>query len=656
MRANEKKILGASVLAAVASVAGCGGNGNPNVTGGLSVAPVVSGTGKEVVLGSLIEGRAGAAVALVGTGSVLVAGGRTSGGSATDTAELVDGETGVSAPLLARMTTARSGARAVRLPDGRILILGGADASSHALPTSEIFDPSNGTFLRGPALARPHVNAPVAVSGTTLTLAGGENETSVETIDLATLAPGKTFATLARSHAGGRAVASGNQVIVGGDDQGTEVIDATGAVHSLSSPEGLVRFATLVPVSDGALLVGGTDGFSLRSRTTEIRGSLTAAMVTRPRGSIRVGGVAVPFAGGELVLGGRLDLDAPLQPATDLLLPSGDTGLGPTLATPRTGGEAVALSDGRVLLVGGQDLQGQLVPAIEMLIPPGGRTPEASVAFAEEAQVFADRDAETAARNKADAQDALLTRELAQANAARLADEARITSLTTLYDDTLTQLQDEQAQLQQSQAELATAKAAEATLTAELQAANQTIASDNTQIATLQQREAAAQASITAANAQIAQLNGQVSSLGNQVTALQGQVSALDVQLAQAKATPAPAPVAAPAPVLSKAAALAPQPFTPSNLVTRPFIQRIDPQGSSVGDTVRIWMGQDGTSDQVFFSRIPAQVLDHSTSGIVNGSTAHYLDVIIPVGAPTNSAVQVIGDGLTSGPFGYTVQ
>src|SRR5207302_8287081 len=79
--------------------------------------------------------------AVLPDGRVLIAGGTSSNGIITNSAELYDASADTWTPA-AYMNDARSGATASVLQDGRVLIAGG-QGSAAALNTLEIFDPKS---------------------------------------------------------------------------------------------------------------------------------------------------------------------------------------------------------------------------------------------------------------------------------------------------------------------------------------------------------------------------------------------------------------------------------------------------------------------------------------------------------------------------------
>jgi hypothetical protein len=92
-----------------------------------------------VATGSMSTGRAGAVIALLPGGGVLVAGGQNLGGASElpASAEIFDPTTGLFTPAGSLMTP-RVGATATRLPDGRFLIAGGASRDG-VLASAELY-------------------------------------------------------------------------------------------------------------------------------------------------------------------------------------------------------------------------------------------------------------------------------------------------------------------------------------------------------------------------------------------------------------------------------------------------------------------------------------------------------------------------------------
>ena len=633
-----------TILAALLVIAGCG---NPPSGAPAGVAPVTTAAvGSSVPVASLLEARDGAACALVGTGTVLVAGGRTANAGATDTAELVDAS-GATGPVLAHMTTARAGAAAVRLDPTHVLIVGGHDAKGRALATTEIYDDALGTFVAGPSLAHAHDRSAVAVLDSSILVLGGVNEKSVEAVDAVKLTVRTLTGALGFPHADAQAViCSGTAVLVGGgrDVDAPEVYDAQAQKVEATGTPGKLRGQTLLSIKGVVLLEGGADAAgALAPSTEELSGKLAAITAL---GSARVHGTSVPFDGGTLVLGGD-DRSAPID-GTDLVLSAKQAVKGPSLVLPRADFSAVALADGRVVVVGGLLPTGFPCADVEMILPPGARAPQPDAGF-----------------NAAVTTDLLLVQAIDELNQAL--------ALVNQLEDEVSQLEAQltaaQDQLAQEQVALLTAQVQLQNALAAIAALQGQVSADNAQIAVLSARAQQAQSQASQSSAQIAALNAQIASLNNQlsstqaqlaqsnsqVTSLQsqnaslrGQVSALQNDLAAAKGTPPPPPPApAPAP--------APAGLTPSTNPQRPVIEAVDPQGGVPGQSLRIYLSMGASTITVTFGGTTTVApTAHSVTNYM-GAITSYVDVIIPKIAAGGYQLQVTGDGLTSAPFSYRV-
>src|SRR6184192_4414802 len=113
--------------------------------------------------------------AVLQDGRVLVAGGTTSGGGITNSAEIYD-PSADSWSQAGLMNDARSGATTSVLNDGRVLIAGGQN-SGGASNTLEIFDPNSGNFSNAGTMSSPRQDhAAALLSDGRVLIAGGSSD------------------------------------------------------------------------------------------------------------------------------------------------------------------------------------------------------------------------------------------------------------------------------------------------------------------------------------------------------------------------------------------------------------------------------------------------------------------------------------------------
>jgi hypothetical protein len=208
--------------------------------------------------------------AALGGGLVLVAGGRGSGGGATNTAEIYDAAAG-SWRTLGLMTSARAGATATVLQDGRVLIAGG-EAFGHALATLEVFDPTLGVFnpvstlLSAPR--KEHASA-LLPDGRVLIAGGHDGAAALVSADIYDPATGSVTPAgrmlAARAGLTATSLLDGRVLLAGGANQAGEVgvaelYDANSGAFSaagvMSTPRRGHR-AYRIPDNNTVLIVGG---------------------------------------------------------------------------------------------------------------------------------------------------------------------------------------------------------------------------------------------------------------------------------------------------------------------------------------------------------------------------------------------------------------
>ncbi len=160
------------------------GDGSVMIAGGwtgsrpISDAEILDGaTGSFIPIKSMLSPRSHATATDIGNGRVLVAGGWSSYNSrskvftATASAEIFDRNSG-DWSWAAPMSTPRALASATRLPDGRVLVAGGDEswlgadstgASQTVLSSAEIYDPSTNTWQSAGAMSVPRATHSAAL-------------------------------------------------------------------------------------------------------------------------------------------------------------------------------------------------------------------------------------------------------------------------------------------------------------------------------------------------------------------------------------------------------------------------------------------------------------------------------------------------------------
>lgn len=323
---------------------------------------------------------------------VLVAGGVTTGGGATATAEVYDPSTGTwsSAPS---MNVVRSRHAAVLLNDGRVLIAGGRTASGFRTASTEIYDPSSDTWSstapmsigRDNFTGTPLADGRVLVSGGV----GGDGsgarvEKSAEIHDpaLGQWTPAGNMAKRKFNHAAVR-LNDGRVLVVGGASEAGDCIYSTTAeifspatgdwqtTDPMATPRGLPALA-LLPTGDvlvaGGLTLPATCAPATASAelydASSMRWSATTAMATARRAF----GDAQLSDGRVLVAGGRPSAGDPVSSA-ELYNPASQTwGAAGSMTTARVAPRLTLLADGRVLATGGALPSGPLASA-ELFTP-----------------------------------------------------------------------------------------------------------------------------------------------------------------------------------------------------------------------------------------------------------------------------------------------
>ena len=280
---------------------------------------------------------------------MLVTGGTTTGGTATNSAEAFNPQTNTWQPLSATLVDARTGHTMVLLQSGDVLIVGGT-GSAGPISALEIFSTTGQQFTFAGALATARTNAAAAIlpSGSVLiaggTGANGATLASSEIFDPANpggTTPGPALTT-PRSGASATTLLDGTVLIAGG-----------------SYPEGVT-----VTNPDGTTTQSGPAELASAEIFDPVARTMTAAKSAMS--AARTGQLAflLPSNNNVLLVGGTYD-GQPL-PSAELYSPwTGQFGATGTMASARAGAVGSALNsasytvsgtDGRLLVAGGSNL------------------------------------------------------------------------------------------------------------------------------------------------------------------------------------------------------------------------------------------------------------------------------------------------------------
>jgi Kelch motif len=298
--------------------------------------------------------RAGAVVATLPDGQVLIAGGYNFTSGDLQSAELFDPTSDTFTALPAsgdsELQTARFEAAAATLPDGRVLIAGGYNFTSGDLQSAELFDPTSDTFTALPP------------SGNT------ELQTPREDAVAATLPDGRVL------------IAGGYNA--SGTLQSAELFDPTSDTFTalpasgnteLQTARGLAVAAVL---HDGQVLIaGGGDNSGDDFQSAELFNPTSDTFTALPASgntelqTARAGAVAATLPDGQVLIAGGGDSSGNAFQSAELFDPTSDTfsalpASGTTeLQTARAEAVAAPLPDGQVLITGGFNPAGMLQSA-----------------------------------------------------------------------------------------------------------------------------------------------------------------------------------------------------------------------------------------------------------------------------------------------------
>ncbi len=383
--------------------------------------------------GPMVTLRTGAAVAVLGDGRVLIAGGQAedqtqSAQPPTNVAgaELYDPATNRFIPT-GQMVQPRSLATATALADGRVLITGGTlDAGGTPMSTAELFDPATQTFSLTGAMYEPRVQASailladgrVLVFGGSPTTSDGANPglTSTEIYDPTTgkWSSGKPMpetrsstGTIGSTWPTAVLLADGRVLIAGGSVNDTPLASAliwdplTGSTSPTGSMTVARSDASATLLADGRVLIVGGNAATPASPRRVV--ALASAELFDPAtgrftatGSLNTeqfGHSATLLPDGRvLIAGGANAIGSPLS--TEVFDPATATfSVGP-MAAASHGTEAALLPAGRVLLEG--DSPEVFDPALAAPVQPVGPSESPNRAFIKTGNPIQDRLAHTA--------------------------------------------------------------------------------------------------------------------------------------------------------------------------------------------------------------------------------------------------------------------
>lgn len=284
--------------------------------------------------GRMAFGRAGHTATLLGSGKVLIAGGRADDPVKSATAELFDPATGRFTASATPMKDPRSQHSATLLRDGNVLLVGGRDGAN-ATSTAELFDPVDASFRRirsrVDARARTQHTATLLDDGRVL-LVGGD--------------PTPSAATSADVYEG---VAGEFRALVTGPTQPRHRHTAT-------------------PLGDGRVLfLGGVGSSSAGSAEIFDPAKSSFVAATMPLTAPHTGHTATRLRDGLVLIAGGGAGDASAEgpansdhPLAELFDPAGNsTTTTVKMHAPRASHTATLLPSGQVLLVGGAGSAGR---------------------------------------------------------------------------------------------------------------------------------------------------------------------------------------------------------------------------------------------------------------------------------------------------------
>ena len=325
--------------------------------------------GRFVASGELTDRRKDHSVLILRDGTVMVAGGRSSGGGQRvprlKSAELYDPATG-QWRYLAQMVNADLGREhpaATVLTDGRVFVSGGANSSNDPQKTTEIYDPATDAWTAGPKLKvwRWKHTQTLLPDGRVLIVGGTDDLTQLDKVSVYDPVTNEITAVApmaeGRSNHAAVLLDDGRVLVAGGGKReledaitSTEIYDPAKDtwtfVGRLSEPR---LFPVYSILSDGKVLVVGGKG---KLTGTDIFDPETGTWSTTCPMNIGRSDFAGSLLndGRVLVSGGEGNLDS-----TEIYNPwTGEWSPGPSMQLPRNRHRQTTIPDGRILITGGQ--------------------------------------------------------------------------------------------------------------------------------------------------------------------------------------------------------------------------------------------------------------------------------------------------------------
>jgi N-acetylneuraminic acid mutarotase len=320
--------------------------------------------------GSMKTARVNFTATLLADGRVLVTGGYsrdplTGRDSITKTAEIYDPATEAWTDT-APMSTIRKRHTATMLANGKVLVVGGETSDGIATNLAELYDPATGTWTPAGALAAPaSYHTTTRLPNNMVLVVGGKNGST-------TLATAQLYNPATNTWAAPLAIANGRfdhsatllpngQLLVLGGNNGTQAMTSAGQYNYLtdtwSVPLGFVnaRMAhTATTLPSGKLLIAGGWNNSISMRSVEVLDLASGSFASSGNltGSSRGQHAATLLANGKVLLAGGSN--GPALNNVDLYDPAtGTTTDGGPLAVARYGHTLTQLQDGKVLVTGG---------------------------------------------------------------------------------------------------------------------------------------------------------------------------------------------------------------------------------------------------------------------------------------------------------------